>query len=208
MSAPASPPVNSAEFAGTAANATLLRARGFDPKTGARSGGIRDPRIVTLPANIVLLRFYHDPARRFGEWWCTPHEAGQIVDHFGRAAPAFGEGRMQGKGILHAVLAVRHDWSGGNPGHLGLLTVIRLTRPLSAYYGEGDVAPSAAQDQTLKPVQIMDSRRRLRGVRQVFLPVPWKYPGSFSELQNGGSSDSDLLGMVRRYQSSPLPFEA
>ncbi len=175
MPATTSQAANSAEFSGAKAKQTLLRVRGFDLKTGARSGGIRNPQIVQLPPSAVVLRLYHDPARRFGEWWWTPHEMNQIIDYFGRTGAAFGEGRTQGKGILHATLAVRHDWAGATADHLGLLTVIRLSRPLEAYQGEGDVAPNAAQDRTLKPVQITDEHGRRRGCRQLFLPALWNY---------------------------------
>lgn len=207
MSATTSQAANIAEFSGAKAKETSLRVRGFDPKTGARSGGIRNPLIVRLLPGTVVIRLYHDPARRFGEWWWTPHEMNQIIDYFGRSGAAFGEGRTQGKGILHATLAVRHDWAGANPDHLGLLNVIRMTRLLEAYYGEGDVAPNAAQDQTLKPVQITDEHGRRRGCRQLFLPGLWNYQSAFVELQQGLSSDVDLTRIVRQYLTGPLPFE-
>src|SRR5690348_7353026 len=69
-----------------------LKARGFDSKSGSRSGGIKNPIPVDLPVGTVLLRTYQDPARLFGEWWFTPHEMDLVIAYFGRGAPAFGEG--------------------------------------------------------------------------------------------------------------------
>jgi hypothetical protein len=40
--------------------ATYLTARGFGP-SGARSGGLRHPAEVGIPAGAVLFRLYHDP---------------------------------------------------------------------------------------------------------------------------------------------------
>ena len=54
-------------FQAPASQWTYLGARGFDPKSGMRSGGIRKPVEVDLPPGAVLLRTYQDPTRLFGE---------------------------------------------------------------------------------------------------------------------------------------------
>jgi hypothetical protein len=186
---------------------SYLKARGFDAKSGSRSGGIKDPIPVDLAAGTIVLRTYHDPARLFGEWWFTPHEMDQIINYFGRSAPAFGEGRSQGKGSLQATMAVRHDWAGNDPNHLGLVAAVRLTTPLKAFFGEGDVAPDATQKSILKPAFIMDGSGRQRGVRQIFLPDAWTYQSSFSVLEREDTTDSDLIRLVRLYKTGPMPFE-
>jgi hypothetical protein len=133
---------NDKYFAPPVRDQTFLRARGFDAE-GFRSGGIISPRLVELPIGTVLFRLYHDPKKRFGEWWSTPHELSTISDYFARSGPAFATGRAEGKGILHATLAVRHDWSGNSPQHLGRFLAVRLAESLKAYHGEGDHAPMA-----------------------------------------------------------------
>ncbi len=185
---------------------TYLRVRGFGAD-GRRTGGIISPAIVDLPAETILFRTYHDDRRMYGEWWFTPHEMSAIVEYFGRSGPAFAIGRQEGKGILHATMAVRHDWGGFSPDHLGKFVVVRLAEPLKAFHGEGDVAPNAAQTQVQKAVAIMDRSGRQRYGRQVFLPKPWEYTGMFAELLTG-VTDSGLLSALTRYHRGPLYFEA
>ena len=194
-------------FQAPASQSTYLRARGFDPKSGTRSGGIRRPVEVDLPPGAVLFRTYQDPTRLFGEWWFTPHEMAQVVGYFGRDGPAFGEGRAQGKGILQATLAVRHEWGGNSPGHLGLLAAVRLTAPLKAYFGEGDAAPDASQRANLKPIHINDQAGRRRGVRQLFLPEAWAYQPSFAVIERNASTDRDLARIARAHGGARLTFE-
>nr|WP_321984164.1 hypothetical protein [uncultured Lichenicoccus sp.] len=105
--------VNDALFGETARVHTLLKARGFDPKSGSRSGGIRDPRQVTIPPGAILLRTYQDPARLWGEWWFTAFEMAQVIAYFARDGSALAEGRPQGQGVLQATMAVRHEWAAG-----------------------------------------------------------------------------------------------
>jgi hypothetical protein len=102
--------LNDKYFVPPEATQTLLRVRGFgvDDK---RSGGLVSPQVVDLPAGTVLFRMYHDARRDYGEWWATPRELAVIASYFGRGGPAFDEGRSSGKGILHATMAVRHDWA-------------------------------------------------------------------------------------------------
>ncbi|MGA0601506.1 hypothetical protein ACO2Q3_12455 [Caulobacter sp. KR2-114] len=196
---------NAALFREPQVRGAYLAARGFSVQ-GRRSGGLKDPVVVDLAAGQVLLRTYRDPARWLGDWWTTPHEMQTVIDYFGRGGPAFGEGRNIGKGILQATLAVRWDWDGNDAGHLGLVTAVRLTTPLKAFYGEGDVAPNDAQTHTLKPVAIFVGGRQ-RGVRQVFIPSARTYSASFRIAERDGHSDSDLVRMARQYDQGPAPFE-
>ncbi|WP_236034279.1 hypothetical protein, partial [Belnapia mucosa] len=76
--------VNAHLFQDPTLKLTYLKVRGFDSKSGARSGGIKDPVVVDLAPGLVLLRTYHDPRRFFGEWWFTPHEMKQVIDYFAR----------------------------------------------------------------------------------------------------------------------------
>ena len=198
--------VNSSYFVEPASRLTYLKARGFSD-TGARSGGIRNPAAVEVPAGSVLLRTYMDPAKLHGEWWFTADEIAQILDHFGRGVPALAAGRAEGKGILQATMAVRHDWAGNSPAHMGLAAAVRLSQPLTAYHGEGDAAPDATQTRNLKPVGIIDRRGRRRGARQVFLPECWRYQTAIVVLEREVPSDTDLPRLVAAYNKGPLPFE-
>jgi len=196
---------NDKYFVPPEATQTLLRVRGFGAN-GARSGGIEGPQLVELPAGTVLFRMYHDPNRDYGEWWATPRELGLIADYFGRRGPAFDEGRAGGKGILQATMAVRHDWGGNSPLHMGMFFVVRLAASLKAYHGEGDVAPDASQTQVQKPVYIMDEHGRQRRARQIMLPKPWEYKASLPRTL-GPISSQHLPVAVSHYSSQRLAFE-
>ena len=196
---------NDRYFAPPLRDQTYLRVRGFDVE-GRRSGGIISPQLVELPGGTVLFRLYHDRNKRFGEWWSTPHELQLISDYFARSGPAFATGRAEGKGILHATLAVRHDWSGNSPLHLGQFFVVRLAEPLKAYHGEGDHAPDASQRQAQKAVRITDRSGRQRVTRQVFLPKAWEYERAFAVVYEG-ATDTGLLGALKTFARGPLPFE-
>jgi len=187
------------------ATQTLLRARGFGAG-GQRSGGIVSPQIVDLPAGTVLFRMYHDPTKAFGEWWATPRELAVIAGYFGRGGPAFDEGRSVGKGMLHATMAVRHDWSGNSPLHLGMFFAVRLAAAFKAYHGEGDHAPDASQTQVQKAVYIIDANGRQRRGRQIMLPRAWEYEPNLPRIAGGLSSQS-LLDEVARHTRQRLPFE-
>jgi hypothetical protein len=197
---------NARYFTGSAAKGTFLRARGFDDSTGAKSGGIVNPTLVDVPAGAVVVRFYHDPKRRAGEWWSTARELQVIVSYFAREGPAFAGGRMEGKGILHATLAVRHDWSKDDPGHLGRFWFARTAAPLRAYYGEGDHAPDSTQTQIQKVMQIIDETQKQRPARQLFFPEARTYGSAFVELTDG-ASDTELSSALKRFPGSRLPFE-
>jgi hypothetical protein len=184
---------------------TLLRARGFSPN-GQRSGGIVSPQIVGLPAGTVLFRMYHDPTKDYGEWWATPRELAVIARYFGRGGPAFDEGRASGKGILHATMAVRHDWGGNSPLHLGMFFAVRLSAAFKAYHGEGDHAPDASQTQVQKAVYIIDESGRQRRGRQIMLPQAWEYKADLPRIA-GGMSGQALLDEVARHRRQRLPFE-
>jgi hypothetical protein len=71
-------------------------------------------------------------------------------EYFARSGPAFAEGRQTGNGILHAALAIRHDWARNDPGYLHQLVVIRLSEPLYAYHGEAAEAPDRVPSQCSK----------------------------------------------------------
>ena len=193
------------DFVPPEATQTLLRVRGFDP-TGLLSGGIEAPQIVELPAGTVLFRMYHDPTRDYGEWWATPRELALIADYFGRHGPAFDTGRSSGKGILHATLAVRHDWGANSPLHLGLFFAVRLAANLKAYHGEGDHAPDATQTQVQKASYIIDENGRQRRARQIMLPKPWEYKASLPRLLSALSSEH-LPVAVSPYSRQRLVFE-
>lgn len=196
---------NDRYFTPPLATQTLLDVRGFSA-TGPRSGGIIDPQIVEIPAGTVLFRLYHDAGRRFGPWWFTPYEMKQVIDYFGVSGQAFAAGRAQGKGILHATLAVRHDWASNSPLHLAQFVSIRLNEPLKAYHGEGDHAPDATQTSNQKAYQIIDSSGVQRGVRQLYIPELWTYQAAFTYMSHY-PTDTVLIGAVERHRRGPLPFE-
>jgi hypothetical protein len=196
---------NSTYFQPPAVKETYLRVRGFNPQ-GQRSGGLILPVEVDLPAGTILVRLYHDVLKKFGEWWFTPQEMHRVADYFARSGPGFTVGRSQGNGILHAVLAVRHDWSHNDPQHLGRFFAVRLGEPLKAYHGEADDAPNPGYGQMQKAARILGTGGEQRRVRQVFLPHPWEYKGAFSELGDHWT-DAALLGAIERYRRSPLYFE-
>jgi hypothetical protein len=197
--------VNDSYFQAPLSRHTYLAARGFSD-TGAKSGGIIDPVVVEIPAGAYLFRFYHDPSRDYGEWWATRHELSTIAEYFGRGAGAFGEGRVQGKGILHATFAVRHDWAANTPLHLGTFLVARLNEPLKAYHGEGDHAPDASQAHVQKAIRIIDHTGRQRIGRQIYLPKAWLYKASFPSVYRG-QSDMDLINALTVHNTARLSFE-
>jgi hypothetical protein len=195
-------------FQGDEGRNTRLRVRGF-AADGMRTGGIINPQEVEVPVNAILFRAFHDPSRRFGEWWFTPHEMTQIADYFGVSSAGFAIGRAIGKSIMHATLAVRHDWGGNSPDHLGRFLVIRLTAPLTAYHGESDHAPDAAYRQMQKASRIIDRTGRQRFARQVFLPKFWEFQATCCQVLPlvADSTDADLMAAVARFGNGPLPFE-
>ena len=196
---------NEEQFIDAARTSTWLAARGF-AADGRRSGGIKDPRLVTLPRSAILVRLFHEPKEMVGQWWSTPFELAELMAYFARSGPAFASGRPEGKGILHAALAVRHDWAGSIPVQLGQFVIVRLREALTAYYGEGDDAPHHDQRTNQKAVMILDSGGRQRVARQVYLPKAWRYAEAFESLATG-VTDIDLPNAVRPL-AVPLPFEA
>ena len=162
----------------------------------------RDPDAVVAGVARAL-----KPGGRFvGEFGGHGNVAAIVTDYFARSGPAFATGRAEGKGILHATLAVRHDWSGNSPLHLGQFFVVRLAEPLKAYHGEGDHAPDASQRQVQKAVRIIDGRNRQRMARQIFLPKAWEYERAFVVMHEG-TTDSGLLRALKTFARGPLPFE-
>lgn len=196
---------NAADFAASNAATTYLAARGYSPD-GNRSGGIREPKPITLVPGTVLIRLYN-PSHRVGQWWWTPWELQQILDHFGLGEGAFRIGAEEGKSLFHAVGAVRHGWGNKDPDHLALMTAIALTVPFGAYHGEGDVAPDRSSKRMLKPQQIRDAKGRDRYARQIYIPSIFRHPGSYRDLQVDVPVDAHLTRVVRQYNSGPLSFE-
>jgi hypothetical protein len=184
---------------------TFLAARGFDPQ-GSRTGGIVHPTRVELNPGNLIVRFFQDERGRWGQWWATPRELSRVVAHFGREGEAFDSGRAQGKGILQGTLAVRHEWGGLNPEHMARFWIARVAKPLLAFYGEGDVAPSADQKQTLKPVQIGGADGKRRSAMQVFLPQLWEHKDALQQVGEGAAAD--LASQIQAYAGQRLPFEA
>lgn len=145
---------------------------------------------------------------RFGDWWFTPHEMRQVVGHFGLdSRTVFEIGRSEGKGILHAGLAVRHEWGDSHPGHLGRFHAVRLRERLFAFAGAGDVAPDATQSSTLKPIRIVGRNGRQRGIQQVFLPAPKTYVDAFIQLGEH-DTDTELAKIAAKLDHGPLYFES
>jgi len=188
---------------------TFLRARGWEqPDSDTGTGELKNPRKVLLNEDTYLIRLFHQPERKYGEWWSTPHELQLVSNYFD--AGSLSADRRKGKSLLHAALAIRHDWaalpSGGNdPAHLRRFVIISLTEPLYAYHGEGDDAPGPRYADIQKAVPIIDNTRQ-RDVRQGFLPKPWTYTTASVDL---GSYDTyiDLLGAIAKYRRGPMYFE-
>jgi hypothetical protein len=199
---------NASYFTGHALKETLLKARGFDAKTGARSGGIKQPVQTSIPVGTVLLRTYQDPAYLFGGWWFTPYEMSQIIAYFAVDSNSFSKGRPSGKGVLQGTLAVRHEWGNNSPAHMGTIAAVRTTKPLVAMVGESDSAADSTQTKNLKPIQISDRSGNRRNVRQVFLPSAFNYKTSFVILERDLPSDTDLFRLVNDYNKGPAPFES
>lgn len=200
--------MNSHHFGPTDLAQTFLRARGFDRK-GNKSGGIIDPRQVTMPSGTILIRTYQEPAGILGDWWFTPYEMGLILDHFGRDGSAIGTGRREGKGILPAAMGVREEWGRHTPrplGMMGYMTVLRSKEPLLAFMGESDVAPDSAFKHVLKPIRIMEGGRQ-RLARQLFLPDFATYQNAAAILDRHLPTDENLASACRRYGSEPQAFE-
>jgi hypothetical protein len=203
--------LNDKYFVPPEATQTLLRVRGFG-QDDKRSGGLVSPQVVDLPGGTVLFRMYHDPTRDYGEWWATPRELAVIASYFGRGGPAFDEGRSSSKGILHATMAVRHDWGGNSPLHLGMFFAVRLAAAMKAYHGEGDHAPDANQTEVQKAVYIIDAGGRLRRPRQIMLPKAWEFKASLPRIAGGmslrrdpGNTSGSARWRVIRESLSPLP---
>lgn len=194
---------------------TFLDARGFTG-LGQRSGGIIDPKRVTITEGSILGRFFQSDSRRYGQWWWTLAEMEAIVAYFGRYgtdpdAGGFGTGRKEGKGILQGTLAVRTDWREEGTTvaqHMERFCFARVTTNIDAFFGEGDVAPSSDQRSVLKPVHITDRSGTRRGARQIFLPKLWLYADKAMTSIEEGQSDSDLLAALTRYNTAPLYFES
>lgn len=191
---------NSDHFSPEKLATTYLRARGFDAD-GFRSGGIVAPRQVALLEGAVLVRFYQAAERPWGNWWITPNELAALRRHFAREGAAFACGRDEGKGILHATLAVLLGWS-----DLQRFMVVSLREPLLAMYGEGDEVCVANYSRVHKVSRIFDEHGRHRPVRQVFVPEAWSYSSCMVRLADG-VTDHDLLGTLDQLRYQPLAFE-
>lgn len=198
-------------FESTDGTGSYLAARGFNDQ-GDRSGGIIAPRKVEVTPGCTLFRLYRTDREEFGQWWSTGAELAKIFRSFGREGAAAAEGRTIGKGILHATLAVRHDWgrpapdAPPSPDHLGRFVCATPIVTLTAYYGVGDDAPSESKKEVQKAMRIMGADGSQIGVRQLFFPKCWNYKDSFKVLEQGWT-DTGLLTAVRRHPTATLPFE-
>lgn len=200
-----------------------LSAMGFSNTPGepVRSGGIRQPEIVTLPVGAVIIRFYNlGKDSDFGGWWSSPHELRTVFDYFGVSSAFLAQGRAgganfadpkaQNRSVLNALLAVRAEWlkPADRSQQLGSYRVVRVTQPVLAWHGEAyeTVIDGAKYSDFLKPMKITD-RGAQRGVRQIFLPSPYKYRGAFGDLMKGdvGTGLRPLMQVIERI--GPLPFE-
>lgn len=193
-------------FAGSDATGSYLSARGFNA-AGDKSGGIVAPTIVELPAGAIIVRLYHAVGREFGEWWSTVSELQKVFGYFGRTGVAAATGRPEGKGILQATLAIRHDWGGNSPDHLGRFICAETTDVVRAYFGPGDDAPSADKKQVQKAVRILAPDDTQMRFRQLFLPQCWKYQNAFRVILTG-STDTGLLPALRKFAGAPFSFES
>lgn len=194
---------------------TYLRARGFDLATGDKSGGIIGPKVVKLEMGSVLYRLFHLSDRKYGEWWSTAYELSKIFSYFGREGLSAATGRSSGKGILHATLAVRHDWSiadktdhKGRPSsyHLGQYLCATPIEAISAYYGPGDDAPSDNGNNTQKAALILTESGAQVRARQLFLPQCWNYLEKL-EVLDEGDTDTNLMNSINKHLKGRLEFE-
>ena len=194
---------------------TYLKARGFDPNTGDKTGGIIGPKQIQIDSGAVLFRLFHLSGREFGEWWSTAYELARIFSYFGRKGLSAATGRSSGNGILHATLAVRHDWSLTNKGdpnekpvsdHLGRFLCVTSLAPMSAYYGPGDDAPSADKKTIQKAALILTEGGAQVRARQLYFPDCWAYRDKFSILATG-STDTGLISAINKHNPGRLAFE-
>jgi hypothetical protein len=187
---------NAGDFAGPDASGVYLRARGFDAR-GERAGGILAPQKVTVPAGAFLVRLFK-PGTQYGDWWSTPYELRRLVEHFARGRDLFSTGRAEGRGVLHATLAVLPHWSG-----LTEFWIAALSEPLYAYYGEGDAAPKDGRSN--KPVGILVNGVQRR-VRQLYIPHAAACKDVFKAVTHG-ATDTALFPALSKRQEPPLSFE-
>ena len=179
---------------------SLLGARGFDPQ-GNRLGGITTPTQVIVPRGAVLIRTYGGPkATPDGQWWFTVCELQTLLSYAGHDDLA--QGRSQGRGLLHAFLAVlRVEWE----STCEFYAVVALRRPLYAFHGEGDHALYAASGG--QKAALMRVNGRQRGMRQLFLPRLWEYRAALTWRVVRGNVDRGLVAEFGRAPVPRLPFE-
>jgi hypothetical protein len=192
-------PINDADYPdGQAGQEAKLGALGFDA-SGHRGGGIERPIVVTLPANAVLLRLYKpvlnkgDTPGDFGAWWFTPFEYRRICDYFGVDGSALVQGRSAGASALHGVLALLHEWYGGDPAQLSYINAVRLKAPLLASYGSGAPANTDGYGRTLKPVRLTGGT----SARQVYIHKCWQYQAAMERLLPVKALTDSVLGAAQ-----------
>ncbi len=180
---------------------TYLDARGFDAM-GYRVGGIVKPAEVDLPAGTILFRLYGDKAQWDGRWWVTPFELSQIIDHFGHHDVR--AGRRDGKGMLHASLAVlAQEWRNS----MRHFCVVELAGAFKAFYGEGDHA-LLGSEHGRKVALLRDQRTGTqKAARQLFLPGLRDFTADVTVHVQRGMTDSALASNLRRFRRAPLYFE-
>jgi hypothetical protein len=154
-------------FRGHERQRTYLAARGFDAM-GSRAGGIIDPTEVVLPLGAVLIRLFSagNAAQGYGEWWNTPHEIRQVIEHVGVDGRVLASAGKTGRNGWLVILALLPWWNDADRFH-----VVRLSGEMHAWHGEGDEAKGRRNsDRPLVPPRIVDRLGRQRRVRQLFIP--------------------------------------
>jgi hypothetical protein len=205
--------INDADYPnGQASQEVKLTAMGFDT-SGHRGGGIDRPVVVTLPKDAVLIRFHKPVAAGqnpgdFGAWWFTPFEYRRICDYFGVDGRALTVGRSTGRSALHGVLALLHEWYGGDPSQISYINAVRLKEPIMACYGPGAPANADGYARTLKPIKTSDDKP----ARQIYIHKCWQYQSAMDRLLPPNASTDSILGNASGLpasigQAPRLPFE-
>ena len=182
--------------AASAYDDAYLRARGFGAD-GSRYGGIAAPKQVTVPIGATLFRVFK-AGDGMGQWWMTAAELRALMDHIGHTDLAMG--RTEGKGALHAFLAI-HIAEFDNTCEF--FVTARVAKPAYAFYGEGDHLLGAKAGRKAPKITVAG---RQRGMCQVFLPSLWEYK---SALAIGAPQrvENQLANTLARTSTINLSFE-
>jgi hypothetical protein len=179
---------------------TFAEARGIS-RDHERSGGIDNPRRVELSAGTVLIRLFTrlDADKAFGDWWNTPHEIRNVLEHLG-----INDANLGALGLFQVMLGLLPWWNDAD-----VFNVVELRRPLYAFHGGGAEAVGRRRvlgEIVRKPGLIVDRNGQQRGVRQLFVPE-FRTSGEFTILACGLPVAGNLASVARRYDSGPALFE-